>query len=396
MARRRDNEAFRLFKRNGTYYARYLDEHGRVYATRSTGETAKDRAWKWAVANGQHVAEGRSARNALLLDYLADFWSPDSPRSRDRALSGKSFSAGYIEGMARIVRLHVAPWRGWQKIRLNDVTPKMLTDFKRHLGDDGKKRRTMNLALDTVTVALRWAQKHGDLSTGYDFSIVGHLHDAPAERGILTEKEVRAIVALDWPDPRQKAAILLGLFAGFRRGEMMGLCWRAVDLDGGTIRVEQAVTREGETKAPKAGSYRTVPITEPVEAILRTLKEKYPYGDPLPDDYVLCATPWRTDSGKKAPSDIDEYRGRPIAEITLRRGWFDILAAVGIDEEERARRRLVLHGCRHYFAKVVTGRLPLLVAQRLMGHRSAQMTEHYASHETAEDVERARKVLKFG
>lgn len=391
--RKRNNERFRLVKRGKVYYARFLDQHGRVVSWRSTGHTAKDRAWSWAVENADGVLAEAGLRNPLFTDFLADFWSPESTRSRNRAASGKALSAGYLEGMQRVVRLHVLPWRGWRNLRLNDVTPRVVLDYKLWIAEHTDKRRTANLAIKAVITALRWAQANGETAKVYDYSGVGELAHDPAERGVLTPAEVSKICKLEWSDKRQKAALILGIFAGLRRGEIRGLRWGKVDLQAGTLYIDEAINREGEVKAPKQRSKRTVPLVPQSESIIQELRAEYPYGVPTDDDFVLCATPWRTDSGTRRPQDIDTYRDRPISGTTIKRGWERIMDAIGVDSAERQRRAIVFHSTRHTFAQRISGQLPILVAQRLTGHRTREVFEGYAGHESAEGLEHARKVI---
>ena len=51
----------------------------------------------------------------------------------------------------------------------------------------------------------------------------------------------KTLTALEtWPDDRLHAIALLATFTGLRRGELLGLRWRDVDLEGGTVTVAQA------------------------------------------------------------------------------------------------------------------------------------------------------------
>ena len=60
-------------------------------------------------------------------------------------------------------------------------------------------------------------------------------------------------------DIRQKAAILLALFAGLRRGEIRGLRWSDIDLKTKQIDVQHNVVRFDGDKAPKKDSTNESP-----------------------------------------------------------------------------------------------------------------------------------------
>lgn len=70
--------------------------------------------------------------------------------------------------------------------------------------------------------------------------------------------------------PLDKAALGLALYAGLRRGELLALDWRYVDLEARTLRVEQAWDQgTHQAIAPKSKKgRRTIPITERLAALL--------------------------------------------------------------------------------------------------------------------------------
>src|SRR5665647_2737798 len=52
------------------------------------------------------------------------------------------------------------------------------------------------------------------------------------------EKALEALKT--WPDRRLRAIVLLATFTGLRRGELLALRWKDVDLEGGTVTVARA------------------------------------------------------------------------------------------------------------------------------------------------------------
>ncbi len=90
------------------------------------------------------------------------------------------------------------------------------------------------------------------------------------------------------------------LATGLRRGELIGLKWEDIDLEGGTIRVRRQVARiNGQiTEAPlkTKNSYRPLPLAEGTVAVLKEQKKKAgnspwvfpsPTGGPMSPDSVL-------------------------------------------------------------------------------------------------------------
>jgi integrase len=86
-------------------------------------------------------------------------------------------------------------------------------------------------------------------------------------------------------------AVLLAVTTGARRGEVLGLQWRSVDLDAGTLTVAQSLsqTKDGVTlKAPKTSrSRRTIVLPAATLDVLSDLQAQL-HPDPL--DFVVPGT----------------------------------------------------------------------------------------------------------
>lgn len=145
-----------------------------------------------------------------------------------------------------------------------------------------------------------------------------------AERPIATVAEVEAL-SLVMPD-RLRLAVMLGTWCQLRRGEILGLRRRDIDLMHGTVRVEQSrsFTRDGTSfvKSPKtAAGRRTLAIPGNVtESIDRHLAR---YTDSEPDAFVFTMN-----------------SGSPLTAVTLQRAWAKARQSVGRPE-------LHFHDLRH-------------------------------------------------
>ena len=82
----------------------------------------------------------------------------------------------------------------------------------------------------------------------------------------------------------------------------------------------------------------------------------------------------------------------PMAAQAATRSMHRVLDSIGIDETERKRRHIVLHGGRHTFASLAVERVSVFAAQRLTGHRDIRVLQGYA-HPEAEEVRRFGTVL---
>jgi integrase len=130
-------------------------------------------------------------------------------------------------------------------------------------------------------------------------------------------------------------------------------------------------------REPKSGSSRFVPIFGKVLEILKELKQTNPYGG-TENDFVLP----------------NVARDKPLAAITIKRGFERIMDAIGINNTARTERKLSFHSMRHSF--VTRAReigLSDFVVSALSGHKTTRMVDHY-SHQTMTAVETARESLE--
>jgi integrase len=158
--------------------------------------------------------------------------------------------------------------------------------------------------------------------------------------------------------------LLMLLYTGARRGEMIGLRWEDVDFSRGVVRIRRARVR-GEEVVPKSGRAREVPL-DVAGPELRAEFEQMAKTRPAREGL-------HTDPGLVFRSPM----GRPIQERNLSRAWESLrrLAA------KHGVRPLRLHDARHTFAShaIENGVSPSRVAAWL-GHASAETTHRIYSH----------------
>ena len=176
-------------------------------------------------------------------------------------------------------------------------------------------------------------------------------------RESFTAEEVKHIVnfALDYPYRRIAVSILVLLFTGIRRGELLGIKWD--DLNDNALTICRGVFQEHGTacvedyivKTPK--SLRTVPLVPEIAHQITSL--------PRVGQFVFG-----TSSGKVwHPRNFSRDYGK----------FFRDLQNVHPNV-----RRLSVHCCRHTFATLtLTSGADLRVVQQLLGHTDIKTTALY-------------------
>jgi integrase len=157
-----------------------------------------------------------------------------------------------------------------------------------------------------------------------------------------------------------KQMIRVAVGTGLRRGELLNLQWKDIDLDASRLVVRN---RDGFTA--KSGDERTVPLKG---GALKTLKSMKSERSPSDKDPVFV------------DADGDQLK----AERVSKRFKFYVRKASLPNQEE-----LSFHSCRHTTGSWLSMKgVPLRVISEILGHSSTQVTETY-SHLSPEVMERA-------
>ncbi len=367
------------------WYARFWDKDAHRYgATRSTGILAEGKRERRSDAEAAaramlpSISFKPAPEEILFLDYVEAFWTQTSPYVRERAIvARKPLSARYVKENHECVRLHMASFPSFKGLALKNLTPGQILDWMRWAAEQGLGSRRINIVLQAMRVATRYAVKREELSRD-PFALVGEARDEPKERGILSPDELARLIATPASDPRVKAGMLLAALCGLRRGEVRGLLWDDVDTSVGIIHVVHNFVESEGSKAPKCGSARTVPLPEAVRSALNAVRAISP--NDAPKDYVF----FRFDCRKK-----------PAPESLFRYGFTQSLEAIGIPSAVQHARNLTFHGLRHSY--VTMGRLAGisdLVMQAFAGHKGAAMMHHYSHAAQVVDFDDARAKLE--
>ncbi|MDR1252125.1 MAG: site-specific integrase, partial [Treponema sp.] len=253
------------------WYVRFWNETARRYAvTRSTGVPVEGKR--------QHRYEAEETARKMLpriqfapppaaktfIQYLEEFWEPDSPYIREAALVKKRpLSAYYIHMNHEDVRRHIASFPPFQGITLQRLTPALIRDWLTWMAGKGLSGHRINHVLLGMRVAVRYAVAWEELNRD-PFRAIGEAAETPREKGILTPDEIARLIAAPMSDPRYRLAVLLGALCGMRMGEVRGLQWG--DIEDSLIRIRHNWIDGEGMKAPKCkgGTVRKNPRTVPL------------------------------------------------------------------------------------------------------------------------------------
>lgn len=252
-------------------------------------------------------------------------------------------------------------------IRLTRLQPADLVRLYDARRAEGAAPRTILHLHRAVYRCLRDAERWGDCARN-----VARMVDAPkvtrTEIHALTGDEARHLLAIASGD-RLEALLVLALATGARQGELLGLTWRDIDLDAGTIAIRHALvptSRGLELHEPKtARSRRRVEVEPRVVAALRRHRagqqmEARVAGEAYEDrGLVFC----------------DEI-GAPLDGRRVTATWFRrLLAGAGLPRSVR------FHDLRHTYASIALAQgVHPKVVQEALGHSTIAVTMDLYSH----------------
>lgn len=161
---------------------------------------------------------------------------------------------------------------------------------------------------------------------------------------------------------RLEAMFMVGLHAGLRLGELVGLQWSQVDLRAGTIQIEhqvREVSGDLSVTAPKSSAgLRTIPLPPSVTGSLRRHRERLMAEGLAASPYVFPDT-----------------RGGPLRQSNFRRRDFArVLEAAGVPD-------ITPHGMRHTFATLLLASgVDVKTVSELLGHADPAVTLRVYAH----------------
>jgi len=304
---------------------------------------------------GTYVEPSKVTISQHLETWLDHMKSQVTPRTHER----------YSE----IARKNIVPLIG--SVPLTKLRPVQISDAYAKALASGRRDGKGGLAPSTVIYMHRIIKQALAQAVKW-----GMLVRNPADAVKPPKAERAGLKTLDMP---QTAALIEGLrgsrmlipamlavLCGLRRGEIVALRWRHVDLEAGVLSIVESAeqTREGvRYKAPKSGKGRTVALSATVREELRQHRLRQA-------EELLCLG-IRQDEATFVYAQED---GSPLQPRTLTHAWAKAIAKTDLP-------RIRFHDLRHAHAThlLQSGVHPKVASERL-GHSRVGVTLDIYSH----------------
>lgn len=244
---------------------------------------------------------------------------------------------------------------------LSEITFKDLEDFR----EKEKKRPTQHeteRSNRTVNIEMEFLRRIFNKAVMWEM-----LDRSPFDRGeglfykntlkrerALTEGEVKKLI--DACSPHLKPIVITAVYTGLRKGDILSLKWKDLDLEKGVIQLIEK----------KSGKTRNIVLNSDMKTLLKSLRVKGEYVFP----------------GKN---------GKPFKDV--KRSFQSALEDAGIEQSEDRRKKIVFHTLRHTCISLLTERgADTTMVKNYVAHASEEMTKQY-THLSQEYARRTADIL---
>jgi integrase len=306
------------------------------------------------VHDGEYVQPDR----LTFSEYLTTWWLP----SQETQLKSSTFAS-----YKAAVEKHIEPQLG--AVQLQQLTPEHLDRFYAGRLGSGLSAKTVRNLHVVIRKSLGDAARKGSVSRN-----VATLADPPklsrnakpAEQRFWTAGELRQFLDAN-QDHRHWAAWFLASFTGLRRGELLGLRWRDVDLDAKRLSVRQtllSVNYRLEFSTGKTdNAERVIDLDDRTGSVLRMhrthqLQERLLVGEKYGDLDLVFAHP----------------DGQPIHPDVFSQTFDRRVRSLDVP-------RIRLHDLRHSHATLMLAAgVPVKVVSERLGHATPAFTQSVYQH----------------
>lgn len=269
------------------------EKKGYFYAVLSFKDVTNKRKTKW-IATGLPVKGNKKKAEAALAEIRRTFKVPTAPTDASSmadmlfadymiywlGIIKQSVTLNTIAGYNTNIKRIIAPYFRELNVSLGDLQPKHIQDFYSERLKVVKPNSVIRYHAN-IRKALEYAVK-------MDYIAVNPIHkvEKPKKNSYIgnfySVEEVERLFEVS-KGTYLEVPVLLGAFYGFRRSEVIGLRWKAIDFEQNTITVNHTITVaeiDGERfivpedRAKNKSSLRTMPLVLPVKEKLLALKEQ--------------------------------------------------------------------------------------------------------------------------
>jgi integrase len=286
-----------------------------------------------------------------------------------------------LEKTASILKNHILPYLS--DVKIADLTPKKLQNWKNAIAEKDSKITTKNNAYRELNALVNFAIKMEYINSN-PLKKVGRFRDAyfTPEQGTLhyyTPEQFREFIAVaeqyknnSFADNAFYVFFNIAYYTGMRKGEINALTWD--DIDGNLVHVRRSISQKTkggfqETPPKNASSYRTLQMPQKLVDVLEQHRILQKRIKGFSGGFRVCG-------GASVLSDTN---------IEIKNTKFS---------KEAGLPHIRIHDFRHSHASVLANAgINIMEISRRLGHSNVQQTWNTYSHLYPREEERAIEVL---
>ena len=202
-----------------------------------------------------------------------------------------SISPVTYDGYSITLKAHILPYFRTLGVSVKDVTPATIQGYVNDKLSKGLSGNTVRRHLANISKCLDSAVKQNIIA----YNPVKRIEKPKAQKftgaKFYNQVQIDRLLEVSKGDPLE-VVILLTLFYGLRRSEVLGLKWGAIDFESKTIAISHTVVRIGKEihmldRTKNDSSNATFPIPDNILARLYELKaQQEEYKALQPNDYI--------------------------------------------------------------------------------------------------------------
>jgi integrase len=355
----------RKLKTVTVFYYQCYDSNDKRICGHSTGQRTKTAAKMYCMElyrKGQLIPEKKPISFA---EFATGWWDTKTCKYLEWRQMQDPLAPSTIDHYKTNLELHIRPFFG--KLKLNAISPDLVQNWIMRLSREGYNNSSINVLIATLKVMMREAARL-KLIPSSPMEKIKKLIAHNKEVQILKNEEVQKLFPADWKKIWDSYEVYifnkLAVCTGMRMSEIIGLQSNNVRDDH--IHVCKQYSKKYGIRPLKTKDSRNIPITAALHQELSTLIKNSPQGFLFSEDGGAEPIP----------------RNRVYKETSA------AFERIGISREERRDRGLALHHWRHFLnTALLMANVNTLKVQKVTGHKSLSMTQHYAHFDSRDFTE---------
>ena len=312
-------------------------------------------------------------------DFIEKIWFDKAVRRGDRKAVRKALELTTLSGYQQNIQKNIAPYFRTKGILLVELTAEDINEFYDYQFDLGKSGATVIKFHANIVSSLRYAAKKNYIPSAD--SILKNVIRPASEDFIAKpylEAEAMKLVEVIKGHPKLELPVILCVYYGLRRSEIVGLRWESIDFDANQITIEHTVKLSkldgnriiyAKDNAKSKSSLRTLPLIPLLREKLLEVKAEQEY------NRKLCGNSYNREEGIYICVDA---LGNRIKLDYLSYTFPQFLVKNGL-------RRIRFHDLRHTAARLLlSAGVPLPAIKEWLGHSTIAITDKlYARYDSS-------------